>query len=314
MERCRKIANKYYPNSKIIEVRGEDVPEFIEKFLNIGANAVGITGEDLFEEYKLRKTKTSLDVIKRLVWYNENFIYKKPTLCLLGDKDKSKESIPRNPRICINSKYKLLSEKFLKYKNIDYTPIYANGSTEKYYTYGIADLVIDIVCTGKSIEESGLKVYDKIFESDIIIIGRTINDFKLNDLYDKIIKRIQNPDDNSYTQKLIKNPDLLKRKLIEEAAEVITAKNNQELIWESADLLYFLFVIIAKEGVTIEDIEKENKRRNKKSIGLKPEVFFKPQIWINRPKGRGIKPNLSNKESLINEEKFNINNKEAVKK
>ena len=34
---------------------------------------------------------------------------------------------------------------------------------------------------------------------------------------------------------------------------------------------------------------------NKKSIGLKPEVFFKPQIWKNRPKGRGIKPNLSNK-------------------
>src|SRR3989344_3148252 len=38
---------------------------------------------------------------------------------------------------------------------------------------------------------------------------------------------------------------------------------------------------------------------NKKSIGLKPEVFFKPQIWKNRPKGRGIKPNLSNKLKLI---------------
>ena len=34
---------------------------------------------------------------------------------------------------------------------------------------------------------------------------------------------------------------------------------------------------------------------NKKSIELKPEVFFKPQTWNDRPKEQGIRPSLSNK-------------------
>jgi phosphoribosyl-ATP pyrophosphohydrolase len=53
------------------------------------------------------------------------------------------------------------------------------------------------------------------------------------------------------------------RKLIEESAEVITAKDKENLIWECSDLIYFLFVIMAKEGVTILDVEEENERRNK---------------------------------------------------
>ncbi len=41
------------------------------------------------------------------------------------------------------------------------------------------------------------------------------------------------------------------------------------------------------------------KMKNKKFIRLKYEVFFKPQIWINLPKERDVKPNLSNKKSQI---------------
>ncbi len=44
---------------------------------------------------------------------------------------------------------------------------------------------------------------------------------------------------------------------------------------------------------------KEYLKMNKKSINFKPKVFFKPQIWINRPKGRDTKPNLSDKLKVI---------------
>jgi len=88
--------------------------------------------------------------------------------------------------------------------------------------------------------------------------------FNLEALYKKIKERINSRDEKSYTFKLVKEPELLKRKLIEEAAEVITAKNKDELVWECADLLYFLLVIMAKEGISIEDIEKENLRRDGK--------------------------------------------------
>jgi len=89
-------------------------------------------------------------------------------------------------------------------------------------------------------------------------------EFSLQDLYEKISSRIKDPKEGSYTQKLVNDPLLLKRKLIEEAAEVITAKDKQNLIWECSDLIYFLFVIMSKERISIKDIEKENERRDKK--------------------------------------------------
>ena len=88
--------------------------------------------------------------------------------------------------------------------------------------------------------------------------------FDLQELYNKIKYKIESNDQNSYTKKLVADKELLKRKLIEEAAEVITAKNKEELIWECSDLLYFLLVFMADGGISIEDVEKENLRRDGK--------------------------------------------------
>lgn len=71
---------------------------------------------------------------------------------------------------------------------------------------------------------------------------------------------------NNLKEKLIKNELLLKRKLIEEAGEVVTAKDKENLIWECSDLIYFLFVIMASNGITINDIEKENFKRKKEVL------------------------------------------------
>lgn len=86
--------------------------------------------------------------------------------------------------------------------------------------------------------------------------------FTLQDLYATIVSRKNSLKEGSYTATLFSDNLLLKRKLVEESAEVITAKNNSELIWECADLIYFLFVIMAKEGITLADIERENLRRD----------------------------------------------------
>lgn len=86
----------------------------------------------------------------------------------------------------------------------------------------------------------------------------------LKQLYEKICSRINSGDEKSYTLSLINDMNVLKRKIIEESGEVVTAKDNGELIWECADLFYFTLVIMAANGVTLEDIEKENERRDKK--------------------------------------------------
>jgi phosphoribosyl-ATP pyrophosphohydrolase/phosphoribosyl-AMP cyclohydrolase len=96
--------------------------------------------------------------------------------------------------------------------------------------------------------------------------------FDLQALYDKVLDRKKNSPQGSYTKKLFDDELLLKRKLIEEAAEVITAKNKEELVWECADLIYFLFVTMANSGVTISEIEKENERRNDKKQNTEIKV------------------------------------------
>lgn len=170
----------------------------------------------------------------------------------------------------MNSKYKQLAKtgilNRLEGKGYVFEKIYVNGASEEFFVKGIVDLVIDIVCSGKSAETAGLKVYEKIFESDIVIIGYKEDKFSLQELYKVICEKINSDDEKSYTSRIVKDYNLLKRKLIEEAGEVITADSKENLIWECSDLIYFLFVIMAKEGITIENIEKENERRNKETL------------------------------------------------
>ena len=86
--------------------------------------------------------------------------------------------------------------------------------------------------------------------------------FTLKELFDKIESRKAGAQEGSYTAKLFADEKLLKRKLLEEAAELSLAETKEEVIWEATDLIYFAFAYMAKKKVTIEDIEKENKRRD----------------------------------------------------
>jgi phosphoribosyl-ATP pyrophosphohydrolase/phosphoribosyl-AMP cyclohydrolase len=85
--------------------------------------------------------------------------------------------------------------------------------------------------------------------------------FSLEELYDIIQERIENPVPNSYTATL--NEKKLKEKITEEAREIIEAKVKDEIIWEAADLLYFLTVLLAKNNIEIKDVLEELRRRRR---------------------------------------------------
>lgn len=72
--------------------------------------------------------------------------------------------------------------------------------------------------------------------------------------------------ESSYTVKLLKNRNLLLKKIAEESSEVIIAakdKSRKEIVHEAGDLLYHLMVLLFDEGITMDDIYGELEGRRK---------------------------------------------------
>jgi phosphoribosyl-ATP pyrophosphohydrolase/phosphoribosyl-AMP cyclohydrolase len=193
------------PNKKII-VRAEDVPLFVEQLTENGINCVGLTGEDLFLEYQQKNknlenlknvksienqknqsgVKAKLRIIQKISWVDENALFGKPALCLMG----KQKALNQNSRVGINKKYSALAEEYfckkfleknlleknsLKQNNSEEsfpkTKLYFNGATEEAALVGLVDFVVDIVYSGNSAKEAGLEIIEKILESDVVLIG-----------------------------------------------------------------------------------------------------------------------------------------------
>jgi len=88
-------------------------------------------------------------------------------------------------------------------------------------------------------------------------------DFRLEDLYSVIKDRLTHPVANSYTASL--NDKTVREKILEEASELTEARNRDEIVWETADLLYFITVLLAREQIDIHEIFNELKRRRRKA-------------------------------------------------
>lgn len=71
-------------------------------------------------------------------------------------------------------------------------------------------------------------------------------------------------DPNSYTARLLNNPDLLNAKLREEIDELIAAESPTHAAEEAADVLYFLTVAMRRAGITLKDAESVLDRRARK--------------------------------------------------
>lgn len=89
----------------------------------------------------------------------------------------------------------------------------------------------------------------------------------LDMVYDVIVDRRDNPKEGSYTNYLFdKGIDKMLKKVGEESAEVIIASKNRakdEIVYEIADLMYHLSVVMVDNNVTWDDIFEELKKRYK---------------------------------------------------
>ncbi|MBI2547960.1 phosphoribosyl-ATP diphosphatase [Candidatus Woesearchaeota archaeon] len=91
-------------------------------------------------------------------------------------------------------------------------------------------------------------------------------EFSIDELYELIAQRINNPQEappKSYTVTVARDETLLKEKILEETQEIINYTDRENLIWEIADLTYFVMVLMAKKNISLTDIKNELWRRRK---------------------------------------------------
>ena len=77
-------------------------------------------------------------------------------------------------------------------------------------------------------------------------------------------ERKKNPVEGSYTNKLLKDKNLAKEKVLEEVQELIEAiEQNSNKIHEAADVFYHLIMFLEANNVRIEEVIAELNKRKK---------------------------------------------------
>jgi len=236
-------------NVEIVQKRAEDIPELCDYYTQLGIPVFGMTGDDLFDEYRLKVPSTQLQLINTEDWIisvaeGQQQAYSRPTLAFIGIKGSVMGEFPQQPRVVVNKKYAYTAAEWLEETENEYGVEFSvrelSGQTESEVPQ-MADFVIDIVLSGgtlsyidkskKVLRDPPLVVLQPIRQSDISIItswqrgDRYRNDLKSQ--YSTIEQRLCVPT-NSLTSKLLQSPNELIKKLGEENAEMIAAIVNQD--------------------------------------------------------------------------------------
>lgn len=113
---------------------------------------------------------------------------------------------------------------------------------------------------------------DSCFNDDVYV-SDTLSAFSLESLMEMLVGRKTEMKEGSYTSYLFqKGIDKILKKVGEECSEtIIAAKNgdNSETVYEIADLIYHLTVMMVDQGIELEDVLKELDKRSEKTGNLK---------------------------------------------
>ncbi|MDR2864566.1 MAG: phosphoribosyl-ATP diphosphatase [Spirochaetaceae bacterium] len=91
--------------------------------------------------------------------------------------------------------------------------------------------------------------------------------YSLGYLQSVINERLSALGSDSYTASL--STDKVKRKVMEEAYEICTARSRDESVWEAADLFFHTILLLSKEGIAIDEVLAELDRRHKEDRAKK---------------------------------------------
>ncbi|HEV3090747.1 MAG TPA: hypothetical protein VGX91_04800 [Candidatus Cybelea sp.] len=157
-------------------VKGEDVPYLANELARAGRRVLAFTGEDLVEEWLAAGNALDLRLSRsRMLWRDPQAIYGAPALCLIGspagDLAAGETDDAEPVRIAVCARYRRLAERFLtQWTARPYELVPIAGSVETVLLSGVAELMIDIVVTGRTLREAGLSVLRVISTSDLAVL------------------------------------------------------------------------------------------------------------------------------------------------
>ena len=167
----------------IYRYRGEDIPKLVDDFYLIkGKKVMGISGDDLFDEYQIKNPNSLVENLETIDWYDKNARYGRPALCLIK---KSKQKLEGKVNIAIERKFENTGREYLKEANDgSFEPninVYS-GNSEQTIREGLNDACIDVVYSGKTIEDNGLDIGAVIRLTDLDILGINENSPRFKEL------------------------------------------------------------------------------------------------------------------------------------
>ncbi len=158
-------------NVKLMLMRGSDVPTYVE----FGSADLGVVGKDLILEYGSEGFYEPLDL--------------KIAACRLMTAQPV-DAKTQNGRLKVATKFTNTTKRFFAEKGQQIELIKLNGALELAPSMGLADVIVDIVDTGKTLKANGLEARDTITEiSSRVIVNKAAMKMKtaaINDVLSKL--------------------------------------------------------------------------------------------------------------------------------
>ena len=162
---------------RFLLVRNQDVPSYVL----YGAADLGVVGLDVLEE-------KGFDLVRLL-----DLGIGKCRVCI-GMKNEDSLDLTK-PEITVATKMENIAKRYFESKAMAVNVIKLYGSIELAPLVGLSDAIVDIVETGTTMKQNGLKVVETIMESSAYLIANK-NSFiskkkEILELYEKIQKYIK---------------------------------------------------------------------------------------------------------------------------
>ncbi len=160
------------PQVKIMVIRGADVPTYVE----FGSADMGVAGKDLILEYGSEGFYEPLDL--------------KIAKCRLMTAEPIHSS-PKSDRLKVATKFTNIAKRYFAEQGKQIELIKLNGALELAPSLGLADAIVDIVDTGKTLVANGLEPKELIADvSSRVIVNKASMKIK-NALIREIIGKLR---------------------------------------------------------------------------------------------------------------------------